>query len=265
MNRTNRLLAVALVLLLALYLTTVRSAVDGYTARVVATSASGAAAATSSLLTNLVSWWTMDEASGATRAGFEPLTDHGTVTQEAGHIVNSAGFNGTNQWLSHVSDSGLDTGDVSFSFAAWIYLGDHTDFRTVASKGATTPTVEWTLFTDEFGTLTAQSWDDPPSAPDAISSSVGAIAVNTWTHVVFIRDKDGGLLRLYVGGVAVTPVSITKTPVAHAGDFEVGRYAALGTRYWKGRIDGAGFWKRAITEAEIAVLYNAGVGKDYPF
>ena len=64
------------------------------------------------LLTNLISFWEMEEASGtrvdAVVASGNDLTDNATVTQNPGKVGNAAQFTlATSEWLSHVSNASL--------------------------------------------------------------------------------------------------------------------------------------------------------------
>src|SRR5678816_4549644 len=78
-----------------------------------------------SLLTNLVSYWKLDEASGnrADAHGANTLTDSASgVPSTTGVISNGAGlFSGnTPRFLSHADNSDLSTGDIDWTFSAWV-------------------------------------------------------------------------------------------------------------------------------------------------
>jgi hypothetical protein len=40
---------------------------------------------------------------------------------------------------------------------------------------------------------------------------------------------------------------------------------SLQSNRWNGMVDEVGFWKRVLTPAERAEIYNSGAGKTYPF
>ena len=81
--------------------------------------------ALSPLLTNLVSYWTLDEASG-TRAdshGTNHLTPTNAPVGATGKIGNGCDFESSSaQYLSCASNPTLQTGDVDFTIAAWVYV-----------------------------------------------------------------------------------------------------------------------------------------------
>lgn len=101
---------------------------------------------------------------------------------------------------------------------------------------------------------------------DTIVVSGAHPTTDTWYHLVFRLGSDGsrsiwinGELR---GASAGTPYDFS----AHASDpvAQVGAY--LGdTLGWPGRIAEIGMWDRAISDSEVADLYNAGAGLAYPF
>ena len=223
----------------------------------------------SSLLDDLISYWKLDEAAGVARvdsAGSgNTLTDHNTVTTPAGIIEGSAGFNGTTQYLSVASTVSLETGDISYAFSAWLYPTDVSSLRTVMSKGEAGTSVEYVFYIDSAdGMLHCQVWNDPPAANDQ-AISLAPIPLNTWTHMVFMRNKAAVEVQLYINGVVQDNNAITIAPTAHSGDFNLSRYMFTGDRFFAGRIDEVGFWKRVLTTDEIAELYNGGTGLSYPF
>jgi hypothetical protein len=72
---------------------------------------------------------------------------------------------------------------------------------------------------------------------------------------------------LYINGVEKTLTyggTIPTTITDNASAFEIGGWSNIGY-YFTGIIDEFGFWNKALTAAEVAVLYNIGDGKAYPF
>src|SRR5215469_10903203 len=76
----------------------------------------------STLLTNLVAYWKLEEAAGTSRfdqVGGFTLSDNGTVTQGTGIIGNCAVFNGSSQWLATPDAVNLRQGNEK-SFSVWV-------------------------------------------------------------------------------------------------------------------------------------------------
>ena len=88
-------------------------------------------------------------------------------------------------------------------------------------------------------------------------NSPTSIPLNQWTHIALIYD--GAVNRLYVNGVASGGASIVHTetfnnPVRFG--FSVGGQ----DQRFQGRLDEITFFNRALSDAEILSIYNAGGG-----
>ena len=244
---------------------------DGDAAKIIAAQSSSRSAAAGSLLANLSSYWKLDEAASSTRndsAGTNHLTDHGGVGQDSGKLSQAATFDGSTKWLSATSAASLQTGDISFALAGWIYASPlpsvAAHIYTIASKSVNATSVEYVAYVDTDDKLKMQVWNGPLTLNDTIIST-GTISSATWTHFVVQRNKDSGFLEMWIDGTAQGPVAISIAPTAAAGDLEVGRYGFTGDRHFGGRLDGLAFWKKKLETSDVAALYNAGSGLDYPF
>src|SRR3990167_7395409 len=73
--------------------------------------------------TGLISWWSLDEASGQRNDshGSNHLTDNNTVLSAAGKVGNAADFEKSNsEFLSIADNPNLSTGDIDFTIAIWV-------------------------------------------------------------------------------------------------------------------------------------------------
>lgn len=222
----------------------------------------GAAAASSTLLDGLVSWWSLDEASG-TRVdshGSNDLTDVNTVGSASGKVSNAASCIKTNtEYLTcpHLGLSG------SASISMWVYI-------TVATANAP-------LFFDANGSSYTDGWGmtiqniSPSLQPRLLiegsyySNPGGApgLSLSTWYHLVAVHDDDANTIALWIDGTEYTQ--------AHAGGLTVPTGQAFylnhdpgGGRNHTLLIDEVAAWGRAITADEVAELYNGGSGIGYP-
>jgi len=85
----------------------------------------GGGAAASTLLNDLVSWWSLDEASGsrADSHGSNTLTDSNTVTQATGKVSTAGQFTKVNsEHLTVPATHGLHGGDRDIAIVLWVYL-----------------------------------------------------------------------------------------------------------------------------------------------
>jgi hypothetical protein len=214
-----------------------------------------------SLLDNLVAYYKLDETSGPRidSVGSNNMTDNGSVGSAVGKVGNAASFDGTN-WLSTSPLTGI-TSDLSISL--WAYIRSLPD----AVGGVIANKNNWgaiwiTRFatTQILGGRIVQSDGTQVSFPGPASAE---IPLNTWLHIVLIVDSASLTATLYRDTTAINSLTYDGTirSVA-AGTLKIG---LQGTEYIDGLIDEVGIWNRALTAAEIAILYNGGSGITFPF
>ena len=230
------------------------------------------------LLTGLIAYWQMDEASGDALdlvAG-NHLSPVGAVSSAAGRVGTARDFDSNlHQYLSRVAGTALSTGDIDFTFSCWVRARGFTHVPSSAgiiSKWIGTQSARELLLgyvispSASFRLLVNTSTDSPTNV---YSTNAGVPLINTWYHIVCWHDSVNSLIGISVNGS-------TANTVAHTGDiravvttpFAVGTLAndASGFEdHWNGQIDEMGFWKRMLTPTERAALYNSGRGLTYPF
>lgn len=213
-------------------------------------------------LSDLVSHWKLDEASG-TRVdahGAHDLTDNNTVTQGAGQIGDAAEFAAANSEYLNVSHADFNLGDIDWTICGWVYLASKGAGRTIVSKYNGTGMEAFLSFqnaADRFNLLSGSL--------DIHADALGAPALNTWYFVVGWHDAAGDTLNIQVNDGTVDSTA-TAGAFAAAGDgvLDLGARVDI-TDFWDGRLDSISYWKRLLTSAERTALYNAGSGIDYPF
>lgn len=97
---------------------------------------------------------------------------------------------------------------------------------------------------------------DPSPEFDLLNASFPQPIAASWNHVVFVMDIVSGTGKTYINGVLA----------ATASGYPMWQYDSsykLGIIYLY--VDELGFWKRALSPAEILKLYNGGAGLTYPF
>lgn len=221
-----------------------------------------AAAALTTLLTGIVSYYKLDESSG--NALDSHGSNDGTVTGAtqgvAGKIGTAYDFDGDNDYITlpqiflnptEVSWSMWFKSDVSNTTEQRIFMYNHDGIYIITSiNGGTSNLIRLFSFADSGG-----GW----------SSSTTSYDVTQWHHIVGTM-KENDYLRLYVDGVEITP-GISLTTFKDLGVAQrrfIGVSRAL-TEDANGVIDEVGIWSRALTADEISELYNSGNGLTYPF
>ncbi len=89
----------------------------------------------------------------------------------------------------------------------------------------------------------------------------GLAELNTWVHLA--GTWDGSMMRLYVDGIEVAATT-APSPPAGSGPLVIGRHSHNGINFWKGAIDEAAIYNRALTGKEIALLAETGEPPSVP-
>ncbi len=227
-----------------------------------------------SLITGLVSYWKLDEASGTRNDshGVNHLTDNNTVGQAAGKIGNAGLFINTNSEFLSVADNATLDFTTQMTVSAWIYGDALTASAYIAAKWNYSTDGGWSFGLDAAGTglqvFIATAADDGGNTWVRFTTLV--LQNVTWHHVVMVYDGTltaADRVKVYIDGALQTATSTSGTLPASflnsGAELRIGDFQGL-NRYWLGRIDEVGLWNRALTAAECVQLYNAGTGTTYP-
>lgn len=97
-----------------------------------------------------------------------------------------------------------------------------------------------------------------------LSSSSGALVLNTWQHVAGVYD--GTVLKIYVNGVQVGSTLAYTGAVATntAIPLEIGRSNYYPDRNFLGRVDEVRIFNSAVSSADIAAYYNSTISAAHP-
>ncbi len=215
------------------------------------------------LLTNLVSYWTMDEASGTRNDshGTNHLTDNNTVGSAAGKLGNAAVFVTANsESLSRANNAALQTGDIDYTLAGWFRIDVENSSQMIAAR-------------DEVG---QREWAIDYASGVGLRFSINAFSIianagtlsfigTPWFFVVCWHDATANTINIQVNNGSVVSESTGGTPqdaTTSAIAFGARTYASF-EGYLSGALDEWGFWKRVLTSDERTALYNSGVGITY--
>ena len=228
-----------------------------------------------SLGTNLVSWWALDELSVGVGAvvridghGANDLTDNNTTLSAAGKVKQATQHTSTvPDWVSHVSNAALQTGDIDFTIACWVYLDNKAAAQTIVGKDDTVPggdrehTIYYSFAADRFRTSVFTAVD---TQVIATANTLGVPAVDTWYFVVMWHDATANTLNIEVNDGGIDSVG-TGGALQAAGnaEFQIGARDDVAPMPMDGRVDEVGFWKRVLTADERTALYNSGSGIGY--
>ena len=230
------------------------------------------------LLSGLVSYWKLDEASG-TRVdshSTNDLTDNNTVTSVAGKIGNAAEFEADNsEFLSHATNGDLEAGDIDYTIACWVFLESKTNpyLGFVTKDSLTANGRQYYLFyassSDRFVFGTANGGGAGLDQINEVSASnFGSPSLGVWYYLVAWHDSSANTTNIQVNNGTVNSLTDIYTPTTapSLANFLIGGFDNAGSRLpMDGLIDEVGFWKRRLIPAERTALYNGGAGFAYPF
>lgn len=225
-----------------------------------------------SLTDSLISYWTLDEASGtrvdSVVASANDLTDNNTVTQAGGLIATAGQFTAANsESLTHTDNASLSTGDIDFTIACWVFLTTKSAQMAIVAKRTSTSVREYQLdyfsSTDRFRFLIFNS--SGSAVGTVVANALGAVSTATWYFIVAWHDSVANTVNIQINDGTADSAAETGVPSDTAAIFNIGADQLPQSIPFNGRIDEVGFWKRTLTTGEKTTLYNGGSGLTYPF
>lgn len=202
----------------------------------------------------LVGWWRGESNTVDSVAGNNGTTN--AVGFATGEVGTAFSFNGVNQYVEITNSPALDlTND--FTLEAWVNLRGYSANDSLVIMGKDCPFcfVQYALGMDNVN----GQWvfDSLLGHGNSYTVLTGATTVqaDSWYHVAMTFD--GSTLKLYVNGaldgsVAGTPPSPTTQPFVIGG-------LTSGPFNFNGLVDEVSVYNRALTDAEVAQIYGAGV------
>ena len=228
------------------------------------------APADTTLLDDLLAYWSLDESSGTrydSHTRDVDLSDYDGTTGVTG-VVGDAAFldrdEGTNGSYLNASATLADTlsmgtGDYAIAFWARIdsIISNNMGLVHMGSGGVSGASV----YTGSNGRIHATMRDDA-SQLRADASYDWASNLGTWIFIVANYDRDGDL-TIYVDGV-----DKGSTDISAKQDSSIMMNVGLTLAYREserlhGALDELGIWGRSLTQSEITWLYNSGNGRSY--
>ncbi len=212
---------------------------------------------TADLNVNLVSYWAMEDASGAIQDGTpnnNDLTANNAPTYQATGKVNfGLGFDGINNYLSS-SDADLKPVHATLSF--WIKSDDAAwdDFSQVGSGN------DLRIFFPSGTTNFQAHWQTAGGNANTAEYSMGTIT--DWHYVEITYD--GTTTRLLLDGINLENNTVISGDLTYDDGFVVATQAGFeGTRVLDGIVDELSLYSEASTQSQSTQRYNGGTGITY--
>ena len=222
----------------------------------------------SSLLTDLISYWALDEASGnrVDSHGSATLTDNNTVTQSTGNVYTNAAqlTRANSETLSRADEAENSFGNESFSVGCWVYLdslGAVLD-PFVSKWNSTGSQRSWTLLyskgENKFG------WAVSSNGSTSTNVYITAPSTATWYFLVGVHDADNDEIQLYIDASTPQTAAFSAGARDTTASLQMGTIIEGGGNYiMDGRMGPVFLYRKALTAAEITSLYNSGNGLEY--
>ncbi len=206
-------------------------------------------------LTSLISYWSLDEASGNAidAHGTNSLNDNSTVGATTGKVSGARDFSGSSEYFDRPSNSDLQVDSTSATWAGWVYLNNASNGGSVLSKSD----FPWD-HTEYYIRYSSSRFNISGSTGFASADTFGAPSSATWYFLVCEYDFANSLLRIGVNDGTMDAASGTIT--SGASTFTMGETTGA---FLPGRLDEWSFWKRLLTSGEKTWLYNSGSGRSY--
>jgi Concanavalin A-like lectin/glucanases superfamily len=217
-----------------------------------------------SLLTDLISYWKLDEASG------DAIDANGTYNLTA---VNAPGsgtgvINGDRTFTvagskafthTSVADLQIGTSDFTVSLHVKIVIGGLTQ-GVISKYSGVVGNREWRIYIDTSNRLNYQVAYNGTNSNNIISS---ALTVGQWYHVVAYRDSAANKIGMIIDDGAPATTSLSAAGFSGTSPFELGKGNSTGV-YANIELDEIGFWKgRKLDASEITDLYNLTTYDDF--
>jgi hypothetical protein len=229
-------------------------------------------AAGNGLLNNLIGYWGLDEAAGANNAldkhsNALTLTHAASPGSSTGKVYAGARtLNGSTQSFSRTSETLLQSGDVDYTLAAWVYLSAVNINHAIVSKYVPYIDEEFILYYNYNDWAPAPYFTWIFGGGVVRATSFGAASANTWYLVVAWHDSVANQLGISVNGTENTASYSAGVTVTGAA-FRVGLENTIYP--FSGRIGPVSLWKSAgggggvLNSTKRTTLYNAGAGLAY--
>ncbi|SFR61831.1 LamG-like jellyroll fold domain-containing protein [Halogeometricum limi] len=216
---------------------------------------------------DLVSYWSLDESSGATKdvAGtHDGTTKNGVLQGQTGVFGTAASeFDGASSRVD--IDDNMDVSGSEMTISLWVnadtWEGTANDMRFVSKTTSSSNSDHYWMFSEAQDQQLRFRLKTGGSTTKLVAPSGTSLTSGTWIHAV--ATYDGSQMRIYKNGNEVASTSksgnidtSTSVPVALGSNPQ-----DFGTL--DGRLDEVRIYDRALSQSEIDDLYDARNGGSY--
>jgi formylglycine-generating enzyme required for sulfatase activity len=179
---------------------------------------------------------------------------HGTVhgatfgKDRYSNSANAMTFDGLGDYIDLGNDPKLDVGSNNFTLATWIRKDSATGIRDILAKRKANPHHGWVF--QIWGSI--RLWSEHGSFDTPLPSGL----VNNWLHISIVRNIVGATAKLFIDGRIVNTGSFSGQDLSNSNRLSIGRLSGEDDHYFDGSIDEVRIYERALSDVEVATLYN---------
>ena len=190
-----------------------------------------------------------------------PVNSPSFVQGQVGYALSVNETNGSYAYLpsSQQNDNyNLCMENTSFSIGCWVYIPDYIGHNAfILSRERTSPTREgYDLLWESFARYFQLEFYRNGSR---VSVWYWVETFETWYHLVAVVDKENSKIKFYVNGTQVDEIDNGEYYSYFGDDFYVGNSKYWGGHNFTGYIDEAFVIKKALTDDEVADIYQNGL------
>jgi hypothetical protein len=216
--------------------------------------------------TGLVGYWALDEGTGTTATDSSGNGNNGTLvngpTWTIGKLGSALAFNGLTHYVNVPSTPVLNA--YPLTVAVWMQTASTAGVRGIVNKYVANSYNGYQVFLSN-GNLCAWYIRDTANYVydgSGCTFNLPGYNDNLWHHVAYVVNASGS--NLYVDGVQKGSLGWTGTagPQTTIQPIHLGHYPGAngGAEYFPGALDDVRIYNRALSTADILILYNAGTG-----
>ena len=213
---------------------------------------------------NMAAWYPGDNNSRDIAGGNNGSLQNGT-TFAPGKVGQAFSFDGTDDQIV-VPNNANQNGGTQITIDAWINLSASLHGQPIAQKRSASNVGGYTFETTHspFGPDNGLQWAIMINGSyHIVQTPANVLTLGTFQHVA--ATYDGAMMRIYVDGVEKGNMAASGTIDPRTDPLVIGRNVPNLSLDWHGLIDELELFNRALSQPEIATIFNAGTaGKCKP-
>ena len=200
----------------------------------------------------LIAHWKFDETTGTTAADSSDSGLTATTTAATTWIAGKSGNAALNPkfTLSDSSSLTLTDGNTAFTISLWANTTTSDDFTVLAGFEGTGNTGDRYAIKTSGGNIQATVGGATATANLPTTSN------GTWVHIVAVNDPTAGNSKVYVNGMQSGANGNVINLSSSTSQWTMGTYWNSGSYDYTGALDDVQVYNRALTPAEVTLLYN---------